>query len=240
MILRHIWSAVLLACLVAASAQDDAPSSYKHPLTDLPPSGDITVNHFFPNHPVTKFPAGEQIKVVAGIHNDASSGYNISAIMGSINIPNEFSQYIQNFTQQLYFVMLEPGEELSVEYAFHPDRLLAGREFQLALTLFYEDTKGGFFSTTFFNQTVDFTEIEKLIDTEAIFLYLLFIAAIGAAGFWGYKSLAGVTGMKVKTKSKPKPRTDAAKESDAGDWLKGTNYDPNRKATKSTSQKKAS
>jgi hypothetical protein len=199
-------------------------------LTDLPPSGELAVNYFFPKHPVHKFVAGLPVTVVAGIHNDASQEYNISAIMGSINFPHDFSQHIQNFTQQLYFAVLPAGQEISVQYTFRPDPLLAGRDFQLALTLFYEDNKGGFFSTTFFNQTVDFTEVEKLIDHEVLFLYLLLVAAIAGAGFWAYKSIAGVAGIKTKSKSKPKAKTDAVKADEAEDWLTGTNYDPKRKA----------
>jgi hypothetical protein len=82
--------------------------------------------------------------------------------------------------------MLPGGKEISLDYTFRPDRLLGGRDFQLALTVFYEDTKGGFFSTTFFNSTVDFTEIKKLVDTEAIFLYLLMAGAIAVAGMLSF------------------------------------------------------
>ena len=79
-------------------------------------------------------------------------------------------------------MVLPAGKEISLEYNFRPARLLGGRDFQLALTVFYEDTKGSPFSTTFFNSTVDFTELEKIVDTEAIFLYLLFAGAVAAAG----------------------------------------------------------
>ena len=43
---------------------------------------------------------------------------------------------------QLYFEIVKPGEEVSVEYMFTPNPLLTPTEFTVALTVFYEDLKG--------------------------------------------------------------------------------------------------
>jgi len=84
----------------------------KHPLTDIPPPGDVQTSYFLPDHHDRQFPAGEEVKispinltssisaqitVVAGIHNDASRPYNVSYIMGSLNLPQN-NMYIQNFS----------------------------------------------------------------------------------------------------------------------------------------------
>lgn len=42
-----------------------------------------------------------QIKAVLGLRNDASELYNITAILGSINMPADFKLYVQNFTEQV-------------------------------------------------------------------------------------------------------------------------------------------
>jgi hypothetical protein len=44
---------------------------------------------------------------------------------------------------QLYFEVVKPGEEVSVEFSFTPNPLLTPTEFTVALTVFYEDLKGG-------------------------------------------------------------------------------------------------
>lgn len=77
---------------------------------------------------------------------------------------------------------MKPGEELSLEYKFYPDPRLEPRDFIVALTAFYSDSKGEWHSTTFFNQTVDIVEVKKLIDWELFFLVVLFSAAIGGVG----------------------------------------------------------
>jgi hypothetical protein len=69
-----------------------------------------------------------------------------------------------------------------VEYGFTPNPLLTPTEFTVALTLFYEDTKGEFFSTTFFNSTIDIVETPKLIDTDLIFMLLTLLAIFTAIG----------------------------------------------------------
>ena len=34
-------------------------------------------------------------------HNDGGKPYNVTAVMGSLNSPADFSMHIQNFTQQV-------------------------------------------------------------------------------------------------------------------------------------------
>lgn len=58
------------------------------------------------------------------------------------------------------------------------------RQFRLALTVFYEDKKATQFAHTFFNSTIEVMEPERLIDTDAVSLYLTLAtiaAAIGAS-----------------------------------------------------------
>ena len=42
-----------------------------------------------------------QVRVVLGIHNDASETYNITSIMGSVNSPADFKTFIHNLTHQV-------------------------------------------------------------------------------------------------------------------------------------------
>lgn len=86
-------------------------------------------------------------------------------------------------TVQGYFQVVQPGAELSLEYKFYPDaRLPSPRDFVVALTAFYFDNAGTFYSSTFFNQTVTIVEIPKLVDWELLSLIGLFVAALAAIG----------------------------------------------------------
>lgn len=228
--------AILLGGLCLALGAEDSKRPVKHPLTDLPPSGQITTAYYFPDHPKKEFPAGDLVKVVVGIHNHASEPYNISAIMGSVNSPMDFSIYLLNFTQRLYFELLPANEELSVEYMFRPDPLLSPREFTIALTLFYEDLKGAIYSSTFFNSTVDIKDQNRLVDTDLVFLYLTIAALIGFAGFLAYQQL-GTMGLFKKSKKTTKASTSVADDQD--EWIKGTQYDlhKRKKAAKAAKDK---
>jgi len=192
----------------------------------MPPPGSLTVAHYFPDHPTKQFPAGEEIKVVVSAHNDAATPYNISAMMGSLNSPMDFDLYIQNFTQQVYFQLLPPGEELSVEYTFRPDPILSPREFIVALHLIYEDPSSGrMHSNLVFNSTVDIVEMDRLVDTEMLFLYLMMAGVVGIVGYWVYCNLADKLGLnKIKGK-KTKTKTGPAKDIDHEEWIKGTQYE---------------
>lgn len=82
---------------------------------------------------------------------------------------------------QLYFQIVEPSQELSVEYTFLPPKDLPANDYQVALTVFY-GAADGFKSTTFFNQTITVLEKGQLIDWKLIFLYAIFIALVFAGG----------------------------------------------------------
>lgn len=192
----------------------------------MPPPGSLSVAHYFPDHPTKQFPAGEEIKVVVSAHNEASKPYNITAMMGSLNSPSDFDVYIQNFTQQVYFRMLPAGEELSIEYKFRPDPMLSLREFLVALHLIYEDPETNrLHSNLVFNQTVDIVEMEKLIDMEMLFLYLMLAGVVGCAGYWVYLNYADKMGLNKGKGKKTKTKSGPKKEIDHDEWIKGTQYE---------------
>ena len=66
-----------------------------------------------------------------------------------------------------------------MDYKFVPDARLEPRDFVVALTVFYQDTKGQYYSNTFFNQTIEIIEVKKMIDWELISMFLI-LAGIGA------------------------------------------------------------
>lgn len=221
------------------TAQAEKAAAYKHPLTDMPPAHDgVETAFWFAKSPKTQFPAGQPGEVTVGFYNGAAEPLNISAIMGSLNSPFDFSFHVQNFTYQMYDAKLQPGGEVSLDYTFIPYGQLQPREFALALTVFYHTDKQ-LYSSTFFNGTVDITEPESLIDSQLIFLYLMALGAVGAIGYTIYSYLMSA-GIVKKPKRGPKKADVAKGEADASEWLKGTAYDQfqKAKAKKTTSIKK--
>jgi hypothetical protein len=69
-----------------------------------------------------------------------------------------------------------------VEYKFLPDPRVEPRDWTIALTAFYSDSQGNWYSSTFFNQTVNIVEVKKLVDWELLFLIVLFAGALGFGG----------------------------------------------------------
>lgn len=231
--LLRVLLASALAMLAAGSVSAQQGGNQPHPLSVLPPPGLVTTGFFFPDHPSVRpqdFATGKQVRVVLGIHNDADVAYNISAIMGSLNSPTDFSIYVQNFTQQLYHQPLAVGQEISVEYKFLPDPRLEPRDFVVALTVFYQDPKGQYYSNTFFNKTIDFVEEKKLIDWELIFLFVFLIGLASGVVYVLYtlvaphlSSLGYMSKKSKKSKASSAPRVPTAQDNE--DWVKGTNYD---------------
>lgn len=131
---------------LAEEAQTPA-GGYRHWLTDLaPPLAGVETQHWFPDHPGARFTvggpvrslnhkfircslstdveSGMQVDVVLGLHNSAGEAFNITHIAGSINSPQAFQYYVQNFT--LKVGTLNSLEPLSIFVSWLENRVLVG------------------------------------------------------------------------------------------------------------------
>lgn len=211
---------VLLALCGTAFAQRGI--NINHPLTNLPEAGELKTVWVLPDHPSKEFPAGEYVPILLGVHNEAKKAYNVSFIMGSLNLPQEFSYYVQNFTHHQYWSVVGPEEEATFQYKFRPDKSLSPMELRVALTVFYQDDKGTPFSTTFFNETIDIVEVFKAVDYEAIMM-LVVMLAIFAGIVYGVLAWMGNLNVIKKVAGGGKKKGGKAETTD-DDWLKGTPY----------------
>lgn len=186
----------------------------------LPASGELRTVWLLPEHPSKEFPAGEYIPILLGVHNQDSKTFNFSRIMGSLNLPQEFNYYVQNFSANAYSVSLKNEEESTLEYKFRPDKSLSPMELQVALTVFYKDNSGKEYSTTFFNETIDIVETYKTIDYEAI---MMVVVMFGILGGIGYGVLAWMGSLNVIKKVAVGGKKKGAKEESSNDdWAEGT------------------
>jgi len=212
-----VHSAFAVFCLTVLSVAVSGQS--QHPLTNIPPAGDVQTSYVLPDHPSKQFPAGDQIPILVGFHNAAYRDFNVSYILGSINLP-ENNMFIQNFSYHAYFQSVPSGEEATFEYNFRPDKSLHPMELRVALTMFYGDAEGEMYASTFFNETIDIVEKPKLIDYEMLFMYVVLLGLAGAAG---YAILSWVAGLAGGKKRQPKRAAGkATDESRKDDWLAGT------------------
>ncbi|GBF99455.1 hypothetical protein Rsub_11941 [Raphidocelis subcapitata] len=217
----------LLALAVVLALQGAIAQRASDILGNLPPTGDsLTLAHYFPEHSAKQIPAGDVISVVVSGRNTGSKALNLSAIVGSINSPQNYEMFIQNFTIARYFAPLAPGAEASVEYKFRADPILGStppREWTLALHALYE-VDGAYFANTFFNATVDIAEAPRLVDPDLIWLAVTMIALIAGAAYLAYTLLADKLGLN-KGKAKKAKRVDGPVALDEDEWIKGTHYD---------------
>jgi len=143
----------------------------EHPLTDMPlPSPEVLAAGLFPNEdPASpRFAIGEPVDAVVGLVNNGQEAINVTMIMGSLNSPFDFNYFIQNFSGYNYNTIVQEGEEFSFHYRFQTAINLDPVDYQVALTVFYEN-EDELFSHTFFNASVNFYEEGALVDFPKLF-----------------------------------------------------------------------
>lgn len=159
---------------------------------------------------------GQKTRAAIALANGGRTRIHVWGAMGSLNMPEKFGMYVQNFTYGVVNQTVGAGGEMSFEYEFEPNERLDTRDFTLALSVFYEaqGASGNVIrahSTTFVNQTV-ITVAGPQVVGNATFM-ALFIAVIAAAAGGGYyaKTLGDETQRTV-------PEMGTA-TSDGKEWL---------------------
>ena len=63
-------------------------------------------------------PIGQTVTVLCHFVNHGDFPYNVTAIMGSLNSPMDFSYHIQNYSYKPVGVVVRSQEEVTLEYQF--------------------------------------------------------------------------------------------------------------------------
>lgn len=160
---------------VAGDEEDEEDEDYmdeddvdEHPLTDMPlPSPDVITSGVFPMEDMEKprFAIGKPVETLVGVVNNGQEAINVTMIMGSINSPFDFNYFIQNFSEFNYNMIIQDEEEFSFHYRFQTASNLDPVDYQIALTVFYENDDE-LFSHTFFNESVTFYDDTDLVNLE--------------------------------------------------------------------------
>jgi hypothetical protein len=143
---------------------------------------DVDTVHYFAGNAEGKMLSGRTLQVLLGFRNSGETPQTVSQITGSLNSPKHFSLYVSNFSTATYNLVVEPGKETSFEYLLKVDPQLAGHDFTLALTVFYQDASDRY-SSTFINATIPVFDPDASFDTQTIFMYMSLISLAFAATY---------------------------------------------------------
>ena len=98
---------------------------------------------------------------------------NVTYIAASLNAPDDFSIYVQNFTEKFVNTTVYARSQQSLGYEFMPPPQLEATSFRLAVTVFYETLPDKEqFSATFYNNTLIITEPQSSWNMRTLFMYV--------------------------------------------------------------------
>lgn len=196
----------------------DAPDEEEE-VSGIRPSPDAVTTVLFPDYPDKSLPAGKPIYVVIGLHNKGDDDFVVDTVDASFRYPQDYSYFIQNFTGTKYNRVVQPGDEASFLYAFHPHESYGGRPFGLTVMMLYKDSDGNQFGNGVFNETITFKEVDETFDGETFFLYVM-LAAIALLIIFGLNYALSHSKLK---KSIPKPAPEVGTQNGKNnvdyDWL---------------------
>jgi len=192
----------------------------------LQPSPDIHTSVLFTNFPDRRFVQGEIVTILVGFHNSGQKTFNITNVGASLRSPFDYSYIIQNLTSSEVGLIVEPGNEVSIEYKFRADPSLEPLEFWLSGWLLYNNSDHQIFRSAFYNATIDLVEKPNNFDARQVFSYFLMAAVGGLVAYIFFQLSSG------GKKSKRSGRSSARQQQESNSSWNTPVYTPKEKAKK--------
>merc|ERR1712127_1137433 len=174
-------------------------------LMDTPLTG-VKTFLYYPDgaHTIT---GGKSSDAVVGIQNNGDADIEIISVNGKMTYPDvKSNEVVQNFTNSGYGKQIVGAKsEASLFFSFMPSQYTGGRDFNIAIEVFYKKTGSiNFYKSMPFNQVVNVNESAEGVAMEIFFMYstLLFLAIFGGLYFYQtivIKKLGLVKPTKVET-----------------------------------------
>jgi hypothetical protein len=178
------------------------------------PSPDVSISHFFPDHPDKVLPLGEKVTVLLGLNNAGDKLLNVSYLGAQLHSPFDLSYFIQNYTTKEVWAAVLPQSELTISYTFTADPSLEARDYHLSGYIFYNSSDNQYaYRNTWTNATVTFVDNGSGFDVLILATWLI-IVVIFLGIVYGIAHVTGQSKRLVKTVQGQTKRPP----SDLSDW----------------------
>ncbi|KAH6767221.1 Translocon-associated protein alpha subunit [Perilla frutescens var. hirtella] len=201
--------------IVGEDVQDFAGGSFS-------PAPDVETICVFPKNPKKSVAAGEESELLVGIGNEGESSINVIAIQASVHLPFDHRYLIQNLsTQGFNNASVPPSAQATFPYIFGVSKFLQSGEYDLVGTIVYEIDQNHY-QSTFYNGTIEVTEVGGMLSVESVFLFCLAVALLGLLGIWIRSQIQNLS-KKTKRVAKVEVGTGTT-DANMDEWLEGTAY----------------
>ncbi|XP_057783152.1 translocon-associated protein subunit alpha-like [Salvia miltiorrhiza] len=186
------------------------------------PAAGVETICVFPKNPSKSIAAGEESELLVGIGNGGESSINVIAIQATVYLPFDHRYLIQNLSAQAFNnASVPPSAQATFPYIFAVSKFLQSGEYDLVGTIVYEIDQNPY-QSTFYNGTIEVTEVGGLLSVESVFLFCLAVALLGLLGIWIRGQIQNFS-KKTKRVAKVEVGTGTT-DADMDEWLQGTAY----------------
>lgn len=176
----------------------------------------------FPKNPSKSVAAGEESELLVGINNQGESSINVIAIQASVHLPYDHRYLIQNLSAQAFNNgSVAPSVQAAFPYIFAVSKFLQSGAYDLVGTIVYEIDQHPY-QSTFYNGTIEVTEVGAMLSVESVFLFCLAVALLALLGFWIQSQIQNFS-KKTKRVTKVEVGTGTT-DANMDEWLQGTAY----------------
>jgi len=177
---------------------------------------------YFPDGAQT-ISGGKASDVVVGVQNNGDIDIEMVSVNGRMTYPQNNQEVVQNFTNVGYDKQVVTSKsEASFYYAFMPNIYAGGRDFNIAIEVFYKEKDNmNYYRALPFNQTVSILESAEGVATEIFFMYsTVFILMLVGGFFFHQKVMVKKLGLgKSSSGDKKKVETGTSNEGVNMDWI---------------------
>jgi len=165
---------------------------------------------------------GKASDVVVGVQNNGDIDIEMVSVNGRMTYPQNNQEVVQNFTNVGYDKQVVTSKsEASFYYAFMPNIYAGGRDFNIAIEVFYKEKDNmNYYRALPFNQTVSILESAEGVATEIFFMYTTVLILMLVGGYvFHQKVMVKKLGLGKSSGDKKKVETGTSNEGVNMDWI---------------------
>merc|ERR1712226_637251 len=193
---------------------------------------------YFPDGAQT-ISGGKASDVVVGVQNNGDIDIEMVSVNGRMTYPQNNQEVVQNFTNVGYDKQVVTSKsEASFFYAILPNIYAGGRDFNIAIEVFYKEKDNmNYYRAMPFNQTVSILESAEGVATEIFFMYstVLILAIVGGFFFYQKVMVKKLGFGKVSGGDKKKVETGTSNEGVNMDWIDSSHTGLKKRSVKQKS-----
>ncbi|KAI8814376.1 hypothetical protein BJ742DRAFT_785105 [Cladochytrium replicatum] len=202
---KGVWRNLLVALIAVVAIFGFVNAAADTAAEDV--DGVVEVVAGLNKNPFSIVTIGENTEVQLRVKNKGGSKLTVHSLSAQLTLPKDHSKILRNLTSSSVNVNIAAGKALNVTYKFKLD--VEPQDLGLSVFVHWYNADESNVRSLGYRGVIKVSSNDSLFDLQSLFLAVLLLGGIGAAGYYSYNTYI-LGGKKTRKARAPKPTKEEA------------------------------